>query len=116
AEILRQHCDVDTFQTMDQAMSALRREMYHAIFADVGDFLPLERGLVGQQSSLILDTIGEGVCIVDADGRCAWSNKRMQQFAPAVFLKVKQICCQALALFSKVSSGLSEGNVPRSKK
>jgi hypothetical protein len=30
------------------------------VFADVGDFLPLERGLVGQKAEVVLDTIGEG--------------------------------------------------------
>ncbi len=116
AQALSSYCDVDSFPTLDQAMAALRREMYHAVFADVGDFLPLERGLVGQQSTLVLDTIGEGVCIVDSDGRCAWSNKRMQAFSAGVFLKVKQVCSQALTLFSKHSGGMSEATVTRSKK
>src|SRR5688500_1591874 len=77
AQALGQFFEVDTFERMDEAMHALRHRTYHAIFADVGDFLPLERGLVGQQSSLVLNTIGEGVCIVDADGALTWSNNRL---------------------------------------
>ena len=116
AAALQQCCDVDTFDTLDEAMAALRREMYHAVFADVGDFLPLERGLVGQQSSLVLDTIGEGVCVVNAASRCTWSNKRMQDFTPDVFLKVKQICCQALAIFANQRRNTGRDAPPRSKK
>ena len=72
ARALGEFFEVDTFERMDDAMAALRNRTYHAVFSDVGDFLPLERGLVGQQSSLVLNTIGEGVCIVDSDGMCAW--------------------------------------------
>lgn len=97
---LGQFYDVDVFDRMDEAMVALRDKTYHAVFSDVGDFLPLERALVGQQSSLVLNTIGEGVCIVDSDGLCAWSNNRMHAFPPGVFEKVKQICCQARSIFS----------------
>ncbi len=108
---------VDTFDRMDQAMAALRKDSYHAIFADVGDFLPLERGLVGQKASMVLNTIGEGVCIVDSDGVCSWSNKQMRTFSPQVFQKVKQICNQARTLFAKLAdSGADNRSVNRPDK
>jgi CheY-like chemotaxis protein len=122
-QVLAQFYDVDVFDRMDEAMVALRGKSYHAIFSDVGDFLPLERALVGQQSSLVLNTIGEGVCIVDADGLCAWSNNRMHAFPPAVFEKVKQICCQARTIFASqisqspgTAAGGSDDTPPRSRK
>lgn len=98
-EALSAHFMVEVADNIDSAMAKLREETYHAIVTDVGDFLPLERGLVGQQSSLVLNTIGEGVCIVDARGVCTWSNKRMRSFSPQVFEKVKQICRQARGIF-----------------
>ena len=101
AESLSSRFQVDWFDRMDQAMTALRNKTYDAVFADVGDFLPLERSLAVQQSGLVLDTIGEGVCVVDVNGVCVWSNKRMRSFSPEVFDKVKQICFQARVLFSK---------------
>lgn len=118
AQALSACFDVDMYDTMEQAMTALRGHTYHAVFADVGDFLPLERGLVGQQSSLVLDTIGEGVCVVDSDGMCSWSNKRMRQFSPEVIEKVKQICCQARAIFTASPGAAYDQHVasPRSKK
>ncbi|MCX5660151.1 MAG: response regulator [Planctomycetota bacterium] len=113
---LRAIYEVDTFDKMEDAMHALRNRTYHAIFADVGDFLPLERALVGQQSSVVLNTIGEGVCIVDADGRCAWSNNRLRSFPPEVVQKVRAICGQARAVFSQQVSPTSDGSPHRSKK
>lgn len=115
AQMLGQHFDVDVFVRMDDAMTALRDRTYHAIFADVGDFLPLERGIVGQQSSLVLNTIGEGVCIVDGDGAVSWSNKRMQSFPPDVIQRVRQVCLQARTIFSSQISPSTDGS-PRSKK
>ncbi|HEX7010860.1 MAG TPA: response regulator [Phycisphaeraceae bacterium] len=115
-QVLSQHFQVDVSDRMDEALAALRQEDYHAVFADVGDFLPLERGLVGEKSSLILNTIGEGVCIVDADGRCSWSNKRMRGFAPEVVEHVRRICTQALSIFSAQTSPPSDLSIPRSKK
>ncbi len=101
AQILSQHFQVETFEGSDRALAALRGDGYEAVFADVSDFLPLERGLAAQQSSLVLNTIGEGVCVVDVQGSCVWSNNRMRSFSPEVFEKVKQICHQARVVFSK---------------
>jgi CheY-like chemotaxis protein len=116
-DMLRGHFEVDLFDNMAEALGALRTRTYHAIFADVGDFLPLERGLVGQQSSLILSTIGEGVCIVSDEGQCTWSNNRMRTFPPEVLDKVKQICSQARLIFANQSGAASADSVhPRSKK
>ncbi len=117
AATLSEFFDVDLCESVEQAMEALLRETYYAVFADVGDFLPLERALVSQQSNLVLDTIGEGVCVIDTEGICRWSNKRMQQFSPAVFEKVKQICCQAMSIFSaQTDSGTITQSAGRSSK
>jgi CheY-like chemotaxis protein len=98
---LRQHCDVVEIETIDQAIEALRKEHFTAIFSDAADFLPLERALVSQQANLILNTIGEGVCIIDGEGRCNWMNKKMQAWPARVHEKVRRTCQEAFELFSK---------------
>ncbi|QNN24026.1 response regulator [Planctomycetales bacterium ZRK34] len=114
ADQLRSQFDVDQFDDVDQAMAALRSgAMYHAIFADVGDFLPLERALVDQQSSLVLNTIGEGVCVVDDRGACVWANNRMQAFPPEVYDRVKQTCISARQIFAEQVSPLPVAKRPR---
>jgi len=116
SELLGQHFDVTVIESMDEALSSLRHEEFHAVFAEAGDFMPLERALVGEKSSVVLNTIGEGVCIVDADGRMSWSNKRMRGFNPETTEHTKRICRQALQIFkSQVSVG-GETNQRRSKK
>jgi len=114
--VLGEYFEVHIFDDMNEAMNALRTENYHAVFADVGDFLPLERALVGEKSTMVLNTIGEGVCIVDIDGRCSWSNKRMRAFSPDVFEHTKRICRQALSIFASQSGGHTDVSIQRSKK
>ena len=98
---LRSRCDVVEVPTVDQAIELLRRDHFSAVFSDSADFLPLERALVGQQANLILNTIGEGVCIVDGEGRCSWMNKKMSAWPPRVHDKIRQTCREAFDLFTK---------------
>jgi len=100
-DALRELCDVVETETIDQAIDALRHDQFDAIFSDATDFLPLERALVSQQANLILNTIGEGVCIVDGEARCNWMNKKMQAWPPRVHEKIRRTCQEAFELFSK---------------
>jgi CheY-like chemotaxis protein len=98
---LRSRCEVVEVPTVDQAIELLRRDHFSAVFSDSAGFLPLERALVGQQANLILNTIGEGVCIVDGEGRCSWMNKKMGAWPPRVHDKIRATCREAFELFSK---------------
>ncbi len=100
-ESLRQHCDVVETSSIDDAIEALRRDHFSSIFSDSADFLPLERALVSQQANLVLNTIGEGVCIVDGEGRCNWMNKKMAAWPARVHEKIRRTCQGSFELFSR---------------
>lgn len=116
AAVMREHFDVEAFNSLSAAMEALRHETFHYVLADVGDFFPLERALVGDRASLVLNTIGEGVCVVDIDGRLVWSNKRMRTFAPRTTEQIRKICLQALSIFRSQTSRATDNSQTRSKK
>ncbi len=116
ASALTPFYQVDIFTDTEQAMAALRRESYHVVLSDVGDFLPLERDLVASRANLVLNTIGEGVCIVDPEGQVTWSNQRMRKFTPTVFDKVCQIAQQARAIFGKQQTPQTDNGQNRVKK
>src|SRR3989440_1197485 len=97
---LRQQFDIVETSSIDQAIEALRNDHYSAIFSDSADFLPLERALISQQANLILNTIGEGVCIIDGEGRCNWMNKKMQLWPARVHEKIRRTCQEAFELFT----------------
>jgi CheY-like chemotaxis protein len=115
---LKACCDVVEIGSIDQAIEALRNEQFDAIYSDSADFLPLERALVSQQANLILNTIGEGVCIVDGEGRCNWMNKKMQAWPARVHEKIRRTCQEAFGLFSKQVSPQDPATPPfnRSKR
>lgn len=112
--LLSAHFDVEVVQQMDRALEVLRNDAPRAVFADAGDFLPLERALVGDKASLVLDTVGEGVCVVDDQGRMTWTNKRMRSFSPEVIEESRKICLQAQSIFSQTGGAASAKT--RSKK
>lgn len=115
-DALSQFYVVDVVGNMDHVPSAMLDEMYDAVLADVGEFQSFGRGLGGEEAHLVLNTIGEGVCVIDADGRMSWSNQRMRSFAPPVIENVKQICCQARHIFdAQISHGSDTASI-RSKK
>ncbi|MEM1211920.1 MAG: response regulator [Planctomycetota bacterium] len=107
SELLGDHYDVSVVSTTEDALSALRDGGYRAVFAEVGDYLPMERELLGDRSSLVLNTIGEGVCIVDGSGRMTWANKRMKGFSDPITDKVKRVCQQALGIFNAQAGGFT---------
>jgi CheY-like chemotaxis protein len=109
---LRGNCDLVEMDSIDQAIDAIRRDEFSAIFSDTADFLPLERALVSQQASLILNTIGEGVCIVDGEGRCNWMNKKMAAWPARVHEKIRRTCQDAFGIFSKQVSPPSPADAP----
>jgi CheY-like chemotaxis protein/GAF domain-containing protein len=100
-DALRCNSDVVEAPSIDQAIDALRHDQFDAIFSDAGDFLPLERALVSQQTQLVLNTIGEGICIVDGDARCNWMNKKMQQWPGHVHERIRRTCQEAFLLFKQ---------------
>jgi CheY-like chemotaxis protein len=99
-ELLKSQYEVVTAHSMEQALEELRGGNIHAVISASGDFLPLERALASQQSGLILDTIGEGICITDNTGQILWSNRRIKQWSPAVRERIQKVCLDAWSMFT----------------
>jgi CheY-like chemotaxis protein len=100
-EGLKTRCDVEQVDSIDKAIELIKTDQFSAIFSEASDFLPLERALISQQANLILNTIGEGVCIVDREGRSNWMNKKMQAWPARIHEKIRRTCQEAFDLFSK---------------
>ena len=98
---LRGIAEVAEASSIDQAIELLRTDQFAAIFADSGDFLPLERAMLSQQASLVLNTVGEGVCIVDGQGHCTWMNKRLQAWPARLHDQIRENCVEAFKYFQE---------------
>lgn len=89
------HFQVEIVRNLDDALAALREKSFDAVLAETADFLPLERGVVTQQASVVLNTIGDGVCITGDKGELVWANAKLRTFSPAVLEGLRRICMDA---------------------
>ncbi len=92
---LRDHFEVRSVNDFDDALSAMRDDHFDAVLAETADFLPLERGVVTQQAAAVLDTIGDGVCIVDSGGQMVWANRKMREFPEPLLGELRRLCVEA---------------------
>lgn len=102
-EMLRSHFDVHVAHELEQALDAMRDGRFDAVLAETGDFLPLERGAAMQHASVVLDAIGDGVCIVGPGGQLVWSNRQMSQYPPAVLDALGDLCAKAYEAMATAS-------------
>ena len=86
--------------SIDAAMELLRGGKIDAVLSESADFLPLERAIATQQSGLILDTIGEGICIADQAGRMLWANRRIKHWSQPVRDRISAVCAEAFQTFA----------------
>ncbi|MBL8991585.1 MAG: GAF domain-containing protein [Phycisphaerae bacterium] len=77
------------------AFALLRSQAVQAVIADTGTYLPLERHLVGHQSNVLLNALGEGVCLADSDGQVVWGNPRFLGYDPQTRARIGAACRQA---------------------
>ncbi len=98
-DLLKSTYDVVLAHSMEDALRELRGGSIDAVFSDSADFLPLERAIAAQQSGLILDTIGEGICIANGEGDILWANRRMKQWSQPVRDRIREVCANAHAIF-----------------
>ncbi len=92
---LGRHFEIELAEELDDALAAMRERSFAAVLAETADFLPLERGIVTQQASIVLDTIGDGVCIVGPSGELAWANRRARDLPSATIDSLREICTKA---------------------
>jgi len=84
--------DLVTVDSFEQALTELRQGSYQLVISHVSDFLPLERAAMTEQSAVILETIGQGVAVLDLDGRQIWGNRRMRDLAQDVRTQLQDKC------------------------
>ena len=56
-------CAAEVVDSFDEALERLSKQQFDAVLSDTSAFIPMERALVAQQASTILQAIGQCVCI-----------------------------------------------------
>lgn len=112
-DLLTSHFELVQVHDTTEALERLREGEYAGVYCCIDDFLPLERALAGQQSALVLNTIGEGVCVVGPDGNLLWQNQRMQGWPETVREEVRRCCLEAADGFQNDPNSRSRRSVLR---
>lgn len=100
-EMMGQCFEVQSVDSLEKALDLLRSQQFDAVVSETADFLPLERAVVSQQAVAILNTIGEGVCLVDGEGVFLWANRKLADFSEDVRQGVAERSRQAFEQFAK---------------
>ncbi|MEM6313044.1 MAG: response regulator [Planctomycetota bacterium] len=112
-ELLEAGYELTYVEDIAGVVEKLRTEQFAGVFCTTADFLPLERALAGQQAAMVLNTVGEGVCVVAADGRLLWQNQKMHGWSEQVQTEVQRACREAAELFRTDANTGSRRNVLR---
>ncbi|MCP4711731.1 MAG: response regulator [Planctomycetes bacterium] len=112
-EPLEKIFNITAVSNVEQALELLKSQHFDAVFSQTADFLPLERESAFQQATAILNTIGEGVCIVDVDGTLLWENQQMQSLDEPIRKSISHHSQQAYQFFQNrlqvdVNKGLND--------
>ena len=110
---LESYFEVHIAHELDEALAAMREGRFDAVLAETGDFLPLERGIVMQHASVVLEEIGDGVCVVGADGKLVWTNNQMRQYPPDVLNSLRDLCGNA---YEQMATGKRPDDVLRGRR
>jgi len=89
AEALQQLGEVRIETTITSANNALSQGQFDLVVGASQEILPAEQSAEGSQLSAILDTIGQGVCLMDVQGQIIWSNTRLKQMPEEIIRRIQ---------------------------
>lgn len=89
-EILKQLGEVRIEPTIESAMEVLDQGRFDLFIGPCQDVLTANQGTLDSQLSVVLDTIGQGVCLMDHQGQMIWSNAKLNQMPEEVIRRIQE--------------------------
>ncbi|HZW06661.1 MAG TPA: GAF domain-containing protein, partial [Phycisphaerales bacterium] len=81
--------------TPGNVAARLQQGRFDLVTASAGAFIALAQALAGGRDRLLLNALGEGVCLTDVDGRIIWSNDRFSTYDEPTRQRIAAACRQA---------------------
>ncbi|MEK6675803.1 MAG: response regulator [Planctomycetota bacterium] len=89
--------------TVEAAAKVLRGESFDWVICSGADLARLRDMTVSAQATAIVDSINQGVCLVNGKGDIVWCNARMSAFAVPVRERVQR-CCEDTYRWAEVET------------
>ena len=93
--------EINYVETTEDALAALRTGNYDVVLSAPSDMFLLVRAEARQRGELVLDKLGQAVCIVDRAGTLVWANTRLSTYPPEVVEAIRQHCGEICQEFAK---------------
>ncbi len=90
AQALRDVAEVQVAPDMEAVLHALHRDRIDWILGPSSQLVDRHQTATMPLLAATLDTISQGVCIVDSEGRIHWCNARFKQFPDEVWSRIRQ--------------------------
>ncbi len=85
---------VEHAATLDEGLSALRRDRFDAVICRPSDLTQVQGVHSTGRAAAIIDSVNEGICVVDEKGELEWANDKMLSFAQGIKDQVCQFCVE----------------------
>jgi len=79
-------------ESAEAALRLLQTESFDWVVCSAADFASLQAVPFGGQAAAVMDSVGQGVCIVGEDGNLVWANAKMLSLPEPVRARVCQCC------------------------
>ncbi|NLX12043.1 MAG: response regulator [Phycisphaerales bacterium] len=110
-DALRQVADVHLEEEKNAAVSALKHEHFVALITSVPHILQDTPKSAGPQLNVVLDSINQGVCLVDGYGRIIWCNAKFTEYSGEVGERIQDLCRD---IYRNANTGWPTSHRPRS--
>ena len=88
--------DVETVGTIEAARLRLKESGFDLVIAEPTFIKKMAaRHATNRNVKLLLETIGQGVCILDVEGTLQWDNPRMRSYPDDLVKRIGEACRRA---------------------
>jgi len=84
----------------------MKQEDAGAVVLDAASFARLCSSLRQETDHALLASVGEGICVVDADGEVTWANDRFMDLDEATRERCRECCNEAAGSFDVAAAGV----------
>ncbi|MHC4443756.1 MAG: response regulator [Planctomycetota bacterium] len=78
----------------DSIDNTLQNENFDLVVSDPANAMSAKNQDSNQPLSTVLNTIGQGVCIIELDGRLIWCNNQFEQLPKQISKQIQQYCAK----------------------